>query len=152
MKNFTLVFTMPNADIGYKYIVKELKKFTKKNKNSILIKSLGHEQYFSLCSYMNMMIGNSSSGIIEIPSFKKPTINVGNRQNGRLKPISVIDCSHNKRDILSKINLANSKYFNKKIKKIKNPYYKSDTSNKIKNILKKIDLKNLLFKKFIDLK
>lgn len=152
MKNFTLIFTMPNADIGYKYIVQELKKFTKKNKNSILIKSLGHEQYFSLCCYMNMMIGNSSSGIIEIPSFKKPTINIGNRQNGRLKPISVIDCSHNKRDILSKIDLANSKYFNKKIKKIKNPYYKSDTSNKIKNILKKIDLKNLLFKKFIDLR
>ena len=82
----------------------------------------------------------------------KNLINVGNRQNGRLKPISVIDCSHNKRDILSKIKLANSKYFNKKIKKIKNPYYKSDTSNKIKNILKKINLKNLLFKKFINLK
>ena len=152
LKNYTLVFTMPNADFGYKYIVKKLNNFTKKNKNSILIKSLGHDQYFSLCRHINLMIGNSSSGIIEIPSFKKPTINIGKRQNGRLKPTSVIDSSHNSKEILNKITLATSDRFLKKIKSMSNPYYQSNTSKKIKNILKKIELKNLIFKKFVDIK
>ena len=80
LKDLTLVFTMPNADIGYKNITKGISKFVLKNKNSILVKSLGHEQYFSLCRHIDLMIGNSSSGIIEMPSFKKPSINVGIRQ------------------------------------------------------------------------
>ena len=64
------------------------------------------------------MIGNSSSGIIEMPSFKKPTINLGKRQQGRLKPLSVLDCDHNLSEIISKIKIARSKKFLKKIKNI----------------------------------
>ena len=152
LKKFSLIFTMPNADIGYKDIMKEIHKFVKRNKNSILIKSLGHERYFSLCKHIDLMIGNSSSGIIEIPSFKKPTINIGIRQKGRLKPLSVIDSSHDVKEILTKINLCTSKKFKNKIKNMQNPYFKKNTSKKIKKILKKTPIKNLLFKKFFDLK
>ncbi len=151
LKNYSLIFTMPNADIGYKNITKEINKFVRKNKNSILIKSLGHEQYFSLCKHIDLVIGNSSSGIIEIPSFKKPTINIGIRQKGRFKPLSVIDSSHEKKELLKKINFCTTKKFKSKIKNMQNPYFKKDTSKKIKKILKKIKFKNLLFKKFIDL-
>lgn len=152
LKNFTFVFTMPNADLGYKYIVNKFKKFVKKNHNSIFVKSLGHQKYFSLCKYADLIIGNSSSGIIEIPSFKKPTLNVGSRQQGRLKSSSVIDSSHNTNEILKKVKLATSKKFCKKIKNIKNPYFNGNTSKKIKNIIKKTNFKNLIFKKFIDIK
>ena len=143
LRNFTFIFTMPNADLGYKYIVNKFKKF---------VKSLGLRKYFSLCKYSDIVIGNSSSGIIEIPSFKKPTLNVGSRQDGRLKSGSIIDCSHNTNEILKKVTLAFSKKFYKKIKKIKNPYFNGNTSKKIKNIIKKTNFKNLIFKKFIDIK
>ena len=152
LRDFTFIFTMPNADFGYKYIVNKFKKFVTKNQNSIFVKSLGHQKYFSLCKYSDIIIGNSSSGIIEIPSFKKPTLNVGSRQDGRLKSGSIIDCSHNTNEILKKITLAVSKKFYKKIKKIKNPYFNRNTSKKIKNIIKKTNFKNLIFKKFIDIK
>ena len=152
LRNFTFIFTMPNADLGYKYIVNKFKKFVKKNHNSIFVKSLGHRKYFSLCKYSDIVIGNSSSGIIEIPSFKKPTLNVGSRQDGRLKSGSIIDCSHNTNEILKKVTLAFSKKFYRKTKKIKNPYFNGNTSKKIKNIIKKTNFKNLIFKKFIDIK
>ena len=73
----TIIFTMPNADIGYKFILNKIKEFTKNRKNAFLFKSLGHQKYFSLCKFIDFHIGNSSSGIIELASFKKPSINVG---------------------------------------------------------------------------
>jgi GDP/UDP-N,N'-diacetylbacillosamine 2-epimerase (hydrolysing) len=152
LKDFTIIFTMPNADIGYKNIVREINKFIKKNHNSYLIKSLGHQMYFSLCNYASLMIGNTSSGIIEFPTFKKPTINIGKRQDGRIKPKSVIDSSHNISTLLNKISLSSKESFKMKIKKLKNPYYQPNTSLNIIKILKKIKLKNIIFKKFIDIK
>ena len=151
LKNFTLIFTMPNADLGFKNILNEIKKFTKKNKNSYFFKSLGQKKYFSLCKISTFMIGNSSSGIIEMPSFKKPTINVGKRQQGRLKPISVLDTSHNSKKILKAIKVATTKSFLRKLKKIKNPYYKGKTSKLIVSKIKKTNFKKILFKKFSDI-
>ena len=75
---------MPGADINFKMIVKEIKNFIKINKNGYFFKSLGDQIYFSLCNEVDLMIGNSSSGIIEMPSLKKPTINLGDRQKGRV--------------------------------------------------------------------
>ena len=96
------------------------------------------------------MIGNSSSGIIELPSFKKPTINVGNRQKSRLRSLSVIDVEYNKIKILNKIKFVESKNFKKKIKFNKNPYDKGNTSKKIISILKKIKMKQLFLKRLTD--
>lgn len=151
-KDYTIIFTAPNADIGYRYIINEIKKFTKKNKNSYFFKTLGHRIFFSLCKNISFMIGNSSSGIIELPSFKKPTINVGNRQKSRLRSLSVIDVEYNKIKILNKIKFVESKNFKKKIKFNKNPYDKGNTSKKIISILKKIKMKQLFLKRFTDYK
>ena len=96
------------------------------------------------------MIGNSSSGIIEMPSFKKPSINIGSRQEGRVASKSVVNVNHNKKEILKKINYAISKNFNKKIRKFKNPYYKPFTAKKIVKIIKNINLDKILIKKFMD--
>jgi len=151
LKNSTIIFTMPNADIGFNLVYKKIKNFEKKNKNAHLFKSLGHQKYFSLCKFIDLYIGNSSSGIIEIPSFKKPSINLGKRQYGRLKPESVIDSNYNKKELLKKIKLALSLSFNKKIKKLKNPYYNGSTSKKIVKKLKKLNYKKILFKEFTDI-
>ena len=147
----TIIFTMPNADIGYKFISNKIKEFTKNRKNTFLFKSLGHQKYFSLCRFIDFHIGNSSSGIIELASFKKPSINLGTRQSGRMKPKNVIDCDYKKENILRKIKIATSKKFKKKIIYLKNPYYKKDTSKKILKNLKKINFNKILYKKFVDI-
>tara|TARA_Y100001970_G_scaffold293483_1_gene440594 strand:- start:23518 stop:24669 length:1152 start_codon:yes stop_codon:yes gene_type:complete len=151
LNDFTIIFTMPNADIGFNLVYKNISNFVKKNKNSFLIKSLGHQKYFSLCKYINLYIGNSSSGIIELPSFNKPSINLGKRQKGRLKPKSVIDCDYNKKNILKKIKLALSKKFSKRIRNLRNPYYNGQTSKKIVKKLKKTNYKKILYKEFSDI-
>ncbi len=151
LQDYTIIFTMPNADIGFNLVYKSINNFVKKNKNSFLIKSLGHQKYFSLCKHINLYIGNSSSGIIELPSFNKPTINLGTRQTGRLKPKSVIDCNYDKKNILKKVKLASSKKFLKKIRNLKNPYFNGFTSKKIVKKLKKINYKKILYKEFSDI-
>ena len=147
----TIIFTMPNADIGYKFILNKIKEFTKNRKNAFLFKSLGHQKYFSLCKFIDFHIGNSSSGIIELASFRKPSINVGMRQSGRMKPKNVIDCDYKKENILKKIQVATCTKFKKKIIYLKNPYYKRDTSKKILKNLKKINFNKILYKKFVDI-
>ena len=103
---------MPNADIGYNFIYSEIKKFIKSNNNSYFFgKPFGHEKFFSLCKNSDIMIGNSSSGIIEMPSFKKPSINIGSRQEGRVASKSVVNVNHNKKEILKKNKLCNIKKF-----------------------------------------
>ena len=90
-KNAILIFTYPNADKFNSLIITELKKFIKKNNNCYLFNSLGDKKYFSLIQYVDLVIGNSSSGILEVPYFKKPSINLGDRQLGREQPASVIN-------------------------------------------------------------
>ena len=148
--DYTIIFTAPNADVGYKNIIKEIKNFIKRKNNSYFIKSLGQQLLFSLYRQINFMIGNSSSGIIELPTFKKPTINVGNRQRGRLKTTSILDVNYDKSTILNKIKYINSKKFLRKISNTQNPYDFGLTSKKIFIKLKKLDIKKLTFKKFKD--
>ena len=87
-----LIFTSPNADVNYQVIKSLQNSFIKQNKNSYVYQSLGAEIYYSLMRYSSGIIGNSSSGILEAPSFKIPTINIGERQGGRLQSNSVINC------------------------------------------------------------
>jgi GDP/UDP-N,N'-diacetylbacillosamine 2-epimerase (hydrolysing) len=150
MKNTTIIFTMPGADANFKIITNEIRKFVTKNSNSYFFKSLGDEIYFSLCNIVDFMLGNSSSGIIEMPSFKKATINVGERQKGRLKPGSVIDVDFNEKEIKGVIKYLYTRQFQKNLKKVTNPYDKGNSSDKLIKILKKIKLKNILSKKFFD--
>ena len=151
LNDTNVIFTMPNYDIDNMMIKKIVLNFVKKNKNSFFFKSLGQKMYYSCCSQVDCMVGNSSSGLLEMPTFKKFSINIGDRQKGRIKAKSVIDCSFNTQEISRALNYAFNPNNQKKIKKTKNPYGNGGASEKILKILKKIKLKNIINKKFNDL-
>ena len=146
-----LVFTMPNADLDSLIIFKMIKNFVKKNTNARYFTSMGQLRFLSCLKYVDGMIGNSSSGILEMPSFKKGTIDIGDRQRGRLKAKSVINVKSNKSEIIKGINILYSKKFQTTIKSTKNPYGEGGASKKIIKILMKTKLKNILKKKFYSL-
>ena len=152
LKETTVIFTIPNSDLESVEIHNLISKLISKRKNFYLFKSLGQKKYYSCCKYSNFMIGNSSSGLLEMPSFKKFTINIGERQSGRIKAKTVIDCNTHFKDIIRAIQYCLDKKNLKKIKKTFNPYGNGGASLKIINILKKKNLKKLIIKKFFDIK
>jgi len=149
----TYIFTMPNADNDGRVIINLIQKFVANNKNtSIAFTSLGQLRYLSALQHVDLVIGNSSSGLIEVPSFKKPTINIGDRQRGRVYGLSVINCKPTKKEIIESINLGLSESFRNKLKKSINPYGNKNSSLEIVKILKKIAVnENLIKKKFYNL-
>jgi GDP/UDP-N,N'-diacetylbacillosamine 2-epimerase (hydrolysing) len=126
-------------------------KYVSKNKNRIAFTSLGQLRYLSALKFVDIVLGNSSSGLLEAPSFKVATINIGDRQKGRVKAKSVIDCNPVKKDILRSINYSYSKEFQNILKDVKNPYGDGEVSKKIKYVLKKVNLENILKKRFFDI-
>lgn len=138
------LFILPNNDSGAINIINIIKK-----KNVNFSPTLQLQEYKTLLKNCKILIGNSSSGIHEAASFLKPVINIGNRQNGRLKPKNVIDAKCNSKEILRKINYAlKNKKFIKSLKKLKNPYGDGKSAIKIINLLKKISFdKNVIQKK-----
>tara|TARA_B100001063_G_C16778670_1_gene568368 strand:- start:1194 stop:2366 length:1173 start_codon:yes stop_codon:yes gene_type:complete len=150
-KDTTLIFTYPNADIYGNKIISLIKKYVRLNNNSYMFKSLGQEKYYSLLKIVDVVIGNSSSGIIEVPYFKKPTINIGERQAGRMKSNSILDTQPEIDQIKNAIDLALSKKFLNLCKKNENYYGKGGSSKKSYTIIKKI-IKTLSVKKiFFDI-
>jgi UDP-hydrolysing UDP-N-acetyl-D-glucosamine 2-epimerase len=139
------LFVSPNNDAGSTFILREIKK----NKNFFHTPSLSLAEYKNLLENCFALIGNSSSGIHEASSFFKPVINLGTRQNGRLRSKNIIDCPHNFKKILKYLKLLNNHLFYKKIiKNLKNPYEIKNTSRKIVTLLKKIKITpNVLQKK-----
>ena len=120
-----LIFTLPNADTSNYKIISLIKQFVKKNKNSKYYKFLGKKMYFSIIKEVDAVIGNSSSGISEVPSLKKPTINIGLRQEGRIKAKSIIDLKKlNQTSLENAILRIKSKTFKNFLYNVKNPYYK----------------------------
>ena len=153
VKNTKKIFTMPNADAGGGIIYSMIKKFSKKkSNNSIIFKSLGQKMYFSVMKNSNLVLGNSSSGIIESPSLKIPSLNIGDRQKGRVTASSTITCNPNRNEILKYVNKLLSKKYIKKTKKIKNPYEKKDSSKKIFKKIINMNLRNILKKNFYKVK
>ena len=152
LKNTTLIFTMPSNDIQSNQITKQIKTFCNKNKNAFFFKSLGRKLYLSCVKNVDAVLGNSSSGIIEVPSLNKASINIGKRQHGRVKSKSTISCDFNKYKILKSINEVYSNRFISKLKKLKNPYYKKNSAQNIINIIKNNKLNKILIKKFYDIK
>ena len=149
-KEITFIITSPNADtIGMK-MKKLILTYVKKNNNFHFFNSLGQLKYISSIKAVDFVLGNSSSGVIEVPELNKYTINVGNRQKGRLMAKSIIQCNPNKKEIIKKINLIYKKYIKKKLKNNSKLYGKSGASLKIYNILKKTNFENLINKKFYD--
>jgi GDP/UDP-N,N'-diacetylbacillosamine 2-epimerase (hydrolysing) len=152
LKNTNIIFTKANSDIDGRVINSMIDDYVKENSNkSVKFKSLGQLRYLSALQYVDAMIGNSSSGLIEAPSFKIGTINIGDRQKGRIMAKSVISCNSLKNDIINGFEILYSKKFQKKLKDIKNPYGDGCSSKKIVDVLKKIDLDNILKKSFYNL-
>ena len=142
--NIKKIFTASNADEGGNKINNEIKKFTSnKRNNAIFIPNLGNLNYLSILRHVDGVIGNSSSGLYEVPSFKKPTINLGYRQKGRLMSKSVISIAINEKLIIGAIKKIYNTNFIKKIKKSSNPYEGKNTAKKITKILERKSFSSL---------
>lgn len=146
------IITKANADADGRIINKLLDDFALTHDNVAVFESLGSVKYLSALKYADMAIGNSSSGLLEVPSFKIPTVNIGDRQKGRLKAESVIDCAPSEISISQAIDRASSEAFKDKCGTVKNPYGDGDTSSKVVGVIRRmmgcgIDLK----KKFYDI-
>ena len=147
----TLIFTMSNADTGGRIITKSIQKFVNQHRNCYAFESLGRHLYLSCLANMSGVIGNSSSGILEAPSFGIGSINVGNRQSGRLQASSVINTKINKHEIVDAVNRLFSVEFQSTLKSIRNPYGEGGAGKKIIDILRSVSLERISQKKFFDL-
>ncbi len=152
-KDMHFVFTKANADVNGRIINETLEEYCEKHENFHFFSSLGMLRYLSAVKYAKFVIGNSSSGLIEVPSFKIPTINIGDRQKGRLMASSVICCEPTQSEIEKAVTKALSPEFRMIASKTTNPYGDGKTSEKIVKIIKRVFSKPIdLKKKFYDLK
>lgn len=152
LEDTTIIITHSNADMEGRKIIELIKDYVAGNPHkAIAFPSLGYHRYLSALQYMDAVVGNSSSGIVEAPSFKIATINIGNRQKGRIQADSVVNCEPVKEEILKAFNEIESNTFKSKLKAVENPYGNGGSSQKVIDILKRVDLSYLLDKTFYDL-
>tara|TARA_B100001121_G_C18699615_1_gene626792 strand:- start:9922 stop:11082 length:1161 start_codon:yes stop_codon:yes gene_type:complete len=150
--DFKFVITYPNADTDSRLFIDLLEKFRDEQSDRVLLtKSFGQLKYMSLLKHCEVVIGNSSSGIIEAPSFNVATVNIGIRQKGRIFGETIINCREDQSSIGFSIEQALSKEFKEICEKSNNPYGNGGSSEKILNIIDSISLDNIVFKKFYNL-
>ena len=151
-EDYQMIISYPNADTYAREIIQLLKDYQQRFPRRVfLVKSMGQLRYLSAMNYASAIIGNSSSGIIEAPSFCIPTVNIGNRQKGRVASESVLNCQESQQDIKKTIEYALSPHFKKIIKKSINPYGDGGASKQIVQKLKTISFDKLIHKHFHDL-
>lgn len=151
-KDLKVIFTMPNSDTGRDAIALAVENYVEKHSNSAkAYTSLGLRRYLSTLQFVKAAVGNSSSGIIEVPSFGIPTLNIGDRQKGRLASKSVVNCGTSKDEVIAGLKLCLSEEMQKAAKTYENPYAKPDTANLIYQELKNVVLAGLNLKTFYDL-
>ncbi len=139
-----IIFTKPNSDKGGRIISKMIDDYVKTNKEkSVSFDSLGQLRYLSALQFVDAVLGNSSSGIVEVPYFKIPTINIGDRQKGREMPLSIINCEPSESEITSSLELAFSEEFKTSITNVASPYGDGTATDKIFEVLKKLDIKSV---------
>jgi len=152
LENTNLFFTKTNADTDSRVINKMIDKYVKNHSDkAIAYTSLGQLRYLSVMKHMDGIVGNSSSGLLEAPSFKIGTVNIGDRQRGRIRSESVVDCDSSMESILSSIRKIYSHSFKEKLISIENPYGNGDTSTKIAKIISNYPLENILKKSFYNI-
>jgi GDP/UDP-N,N'-diacetylbacillosamine 2-epimerase (hydrolysing) len=151
LEDTLLIFTMPNADPGSRKISQMIEFYAQNNPNAYAYKSLGQQLYFSCISQVDGVVGNSSSGIAEVPTFKKGTINIGNRQKGRLMGNSIINCEPKNEKIRLALNELYSDRFQENILNSINPYGEVGASEKTVSILESLTLSDSIIKSFYDL-
>lgn len=148
----TIIFTKANADTDGRIINQLIDEYVMEHSDkAVAFISLGQIRYLSALQFMDVVVGNSSSGLIEVPSFKTATVNIGDRQRGRIKASSVIDCEPTSNAIKNAIEKALSKEFRESLKLIENPYGTKNASENIIPLLKSVPLGNLLKKEFYNL-
>jgi len=151
LKDTQLIFTLPNADTDSRVLIKMVEQFVIKHANARAFSSLGQLRYLSCISHVDGVVGNSSSGLIEVPSFKKGTINIGERQRGRLQATSVIGCDPNRQSIMSAIARLFSPAFQQTLAQVVNPYGEGGASAKVLEVIKNYSLEHIVKKAFHDL-
>lgn len=151
MEDTTLIFTMPNADTGGRELGTLVQKFADKHPNAKVYTSLGQLRYFSCLAQVDGVVGNSSSGLLEAPAFKIGTINIGDRQKGRLKSQSVIDCEPSRESILAALKILYSTDFRANLANAKNPYGNGGACESIVKIIAEYPLEDIRKKQFYNL-
>lgn len=151
LKETQLIFTLPNADTDGRALIKMVEQFVTQHPNARAYTSLGQLRYLSCIAEVDGVVGNSSSGLTEVPSFRKGTINIGDRQRGRLQAESIINCAPNRESISAALKQLYSKQFQTGLSSVINPYGEGGASDKILSNLKHHVGSNLIKKKFHDL-
>ena len=152
LKNTKIIFTKANSDTDGRVINSMIDVYVGKRDNAISFVSMGQLNYFSALQFIDSVVGNSSSGLLEAPSFKIGTIDIGDRQKGRIKADSVISCDPTQESINNAFDKLYSKSFQKVISNTKSPYGTGGASKKVVRIIKKANLSNILKKSFYDIK
>lgn len=151
-RDLRVFFTMPNSDTGSRAIADAINEFVVNNgERSIAYKSLGVKRYLSVMKYAGAVVGNSSSGLLEAPSFGIPTLNIGSRQKGRMAADSVYNCETDKASILNGLDVVLSPEYRKKAAETHNPYDKVGTAQAIFDVISTYPLDELERKHFYDL-
>lgn len=148
---YKVIFTLPNSDTDGRVIIRLINEYVSlHSERCMAIPSLGLQRYLSALKCVSAVVGNSSSGIIEVPSFGIPTLDIGNRQKGRIAAESVVHCGNDSRSIIEGMQQVLSDVFRKQVKHVLNPYEKRDTTKNIYKIISTYPLENLRQKKFYD--
>lgn len=147
-----VIFTSPNADTSGRAVARLIDEFVRSNESASLVPNFGTRAYLSLLGQVSAMVGNSSSGVIEAASFELPVVNVGRRQQGRLRPANVVDVGDRRAEILSGIEKAVSPAFRESLRGLENPYGDGRAAERIVARLKEVELgRRLIVKRFHDL-
>lgn len=151
-KDLRIVFTMPNSDAGGQFISDAINEFVADNhQRAKSFKSLGVVRYLSVMKQVVAVVGNSSSGLAEVPSFGIPTLNIGERQKGRIAAESVYNCASDKESILKGLDIVLSKDFRTFASSVKNPYEKANTAEDIFKVISTYPIEQLKQKHFYDI-
>ena len=150
LKDTKLIFTLPNADTDSRSLIKMVKSFVAQNPNACAHASLGQLRYLSCIAQVDGVVGNSSSGLLEVPSFQKGTINIGDRQRGRLGARSVINCEPTRKSIGAALRRLYSTNFQAALQQVTNPYGKGGASKAILSTIKAVSLDGIVKKQFYD--
>jgi GDP/UDP-N,N'-diacetylbacillosamine 2-epimerase (hydrolysing) len=146
------IFTMPNADTGSRGVAELLERHVETHRDSAaLFVALGRIRYRAARKYVDAGVGTSSRGRGEAPSFRTPTINIGSRQGGRIRAASVIDCAADEASISKAFQKLDSREFKDSLKTVRSPFGRPGVAKRILSIVKRVDLKAALDKRFHDL-
>ncbi|MCB1099202.1 MAG: UDP-N-acetylglucosamine 2-epimerase (hydrolyzing) [Verrucomicrobiae bacterium] len=151
LEDTRLIFTLPNADTDGRALIRLVRDFVHQHPNACAHESLGQLRYLSCMKYVDGVVGNSSSGLIEAPSLRTATVNIGDRQRGRLQAESVISCNPNCKSIREAIRRLYSPEFKVRLNDLKNPYGDGGASERIIETLRTVALRSIVKKSFYDL-